>query len=52
MENPGDTYDGSVARTLSLLRASNSQLGGVIIDKDSEDKTISVDSSGNIYLTA
>lgn len=52
MENPGDTYDGSVARTLSLLRASNSQLGGVIIDRDSEDKTITVDSTGNIYLTA
>lgn len=48
-----NTYDGSVARTISLLKASNAQLGGVIIDKDSENKTISVDSStGNIYLTA
>jgi hypothetical protein len=35
-----------------LGKATNSTLGGVIIDKSSTNKTISVDSDGNIYLTA
>ena len=43
-------YDGSAAQTMSLVAATSSTLGGVTVDKDSTDKTISV-SSGNIYLT-
>lgn len=46
------TYNGSTAVTVSLGKATNSTLGGVIIDKSSTNKTISVDSDGNIYLTA
>ena len=45
------TYDGSNARTLSLVVATASQLGGVYIDKDNTNKTISVTSGGSIYLT-
>lgn len=52
MGTENETYNGSDARTISLLRASNTQLGGVIVDKDSEKKTISVDSTGNIFLTS
>lgn len=46
-----EQYDGSEAKTISLLPASNNSLGGVIIDKNNEDKTITVDPDGNIYLT-
>ena len=45
------TYNGSAARTLSLVVATASQLGGVYVDKDSTNKTISVTSAGSIYLT-
>lgn len=47
----GDTYDGSVARTVSLVAATTTTIGGVIVDKDSTNKTISVTSAGSIYLT-
>lgn len=45
------TYDGSVARTVSLVAATTTTIGGVIVDKDSTNKTISVTSAGSIYLT-
>lgn len=47
----GATYDGSVARTVSLAAATTTTIGGVIVDKDSTNKTISVTSAGSIYLT-
>lgn len=47
----GVTYDGSVARTVSLAAATTTTIGGVIVDKDSTNKTISVTSTGSIYLT-
>ena len=47
----GATYDGSVARTVSLVAATTTTRGGVIVDKDSTNKTISVTSAGSIYLT-
>lgn len=47
----GATYDGSVARTVSLVTATTTTIGGVIVDKDSTNKTISVTSAGSIYLT-
>lgn len=47
----GATYDGSVARTVSLMAATTTTIGGVIVDKDSTNKTISVTSAGSIYLT-
>lgn len=47
----GATYNGSVARTVSLVAATTTTIGGVIVDKDSTDKTISVTSAGSIYLT-
>ena len=47
----GATYDGSVARTVSLVAATTTTIGGVIVDKDSTKKTISVTSAGSIYLT-
>lgn len=47
----GATYDGSVARTISLVAATTTTLGGVFVDKDSTNKTISVTSDGSIYLT-
>lgn len=47
----GATYNGSVARTVSLVAATTTTIGGVIVDKDSTNKTISVTSAGNIYLT-
>lgn len=51
MGTSGENYDGSVARTMTLLPATNSTIGGVIIDSNSERKTITVESNGNIYLT-
>ncbi len=47
----GATYDGSVARTVSLVAATTTTIGGVIVDTDSTNKTISVTSTGSIYLT-
>lgn len=47
----GATYDGSAARTISLVAATTTTIGGVIVDKDSTNKTISVTSDGSIYLT-
>lgn len=47
----GVTYNGSAARTISLVAATTTTIGGVIVDKDSENKTISVTSAGSIYLT-
>lgn len=47
----GATYNGSVARTVSLVAATTTTIGGVIVDKDSTNKTISVSSAGSIYLT-
>ena len=47
----GATYNGSVARTVSLVAATTTTIGGVIVDKDSTNKTISVTSAGSIYLT-
>lgn len=46
-----DTYNGSAAKTISLKPASNTSLGGVIVDRDSENKTITVEADGNIKLT-
>lgn len=43
----GATYNGSVARTVSLVAATTTTIGGVIVDKE----TISVTSAGSIYLT-
>lgn len=47
----GATYNGSVARTVSLVAATTTTIGGVIVDKDSTNKTISVTSAGSIYIT-
>ena len=47
----GVTYNGSAARTISLVAATATTIGGVIVDKDSEHSTISVSSTGRIYLT-
>ena len=47
----GATFDGSTARTVSLVAATATTIGGVIVDKDSTNKTISVTSAGSIYLT-
>ena len=49
-ETQSVTFNGSAARTISLMPATTSSLGGVIVDKDNTNKTISV-SNGNIYLT-
>lgn len=46
-----NTFNGAAARTLALTPATVSTIGGVIIDSDSTDKTISVTSAGSIYLT-
>ena len=51
MGTSGETYNGSSARTIQLVPATNSTIGGVIIDRDSDNKTITVDSTGNIHLT-
>ena len=47
----GVTYNGSVARTISLSPATSTSLGGVYVDKDNKNKTISVTTAGSIYLT-
>lgn len=47
----GNTYNGSAARTISLSPATVSSLGGVYVDKDNKNKTISVTTAGSIYLT-
>ena len=47
----GATYDGSIARIISLVAATATTIGGVFVDKDSTNKTISVTSAGSIYLT-
>lgn len=47
----GVTYNGSAARTISLVAATATTIGGVIVDNDSTNKTISVTSTGRIYLT-
>ena len=54
----GGTYNGSDARTLQLLPATNTSIGGVIIDNgtkrgttSSPKPTVSVDTNGVIYLT-
>ena len=47
----GNTYNGSVARTISLSPATATSLGGVYVDKDNTNKTISVTTAGSIYLT-
>lgn len=47
----GVTYNGSAARTISLVAATTTTIGGVIVDQDSKNKTISVTSAGSIYLT-
>ncbi len=46
-----NTYNGSAARTLNLVPATQTTIGGVIVDSESEDKTISVTDTGSIYLT-
>lgn len=46
-----NTYNGSAARTIQLVPATASTIGGVIVDKDSENKTISVTEDGSIFLT-
>lgn len=47
-----NTFDGAAARTLALMPATVSTIGGVIVDSDSESgkKTISVTPTGSIYL--
>ena len=47
----GNTYNGSAARTISLSPATVTSLGGVYVDKDNTNKTISVTTAGSIYLT-
>lgn len=47
----GATYDGSIARIISLVAATATTIGGVFVDKDSTNKTISVTDTGSIYLT-
>lgn len=44
-------FDGSASRSIALVAATTTNLGGVIVDKDSTNKTISVTSAGSIYLT-
>lgn len=46
-----NTFNGAAARILTLLPATASTIGGVIIDSDSTNKTISVTTAGSIYLT-
>lgn len=50
-ETKSVTFDGSTSRTISLLPATVSTLGGVFVDKDNTNKTISVTTAGSIYLT-
>ena len=49
--NSGTSYNGENARTISLATATTTSLGGVKIDSDNTNKTISVTSAGSIYLT-
>ena len=49
--NSGSSYNGENARTISLATATTTSLGGVKIDSDNTNKTISVTSAGSIYLT-
>lgn len=56
--NSGTSYNGEAARQLNLVGATNSAIGGVIVDglgktngKQSEGNTISVTADGNIFLT-
>ena len=44
------TYDGSAEQTITLQPATRDTLGGVMIDKNKTNKTISIDEDGNIYL--
>lgn len=45
-----NTFDGATARTLVLMPATVSTIGGVIVDSESAKKTISVTPAGSIYL--
>ena len=45
-----NTFNGATARTLALVPATVSTIGGVIVDSDSVNKTISVTPTGSIYL--
>lgn len=47
----GDTFNGKVDRTINLLLATTSTVGGVMID-NRESPTISIDSTGKIYLSS
>lgn len=47
----GAKFDGSVDRTLSLLPATRTTIGGVIINQGDAKETISVTTTGSIYLT-
>ena len=44
------TFDGSEEKTITLQPATRTTLGGVMIDKNKTNKTISIDEYGNIYL--
>lgn len=44
------TFDGSEEKTITLQPATRTTLGGVMIDKNKTNKTISIDEDGNIYL--
>ena len=44
------TFDGSEEKTITLQPATRTTLGGVIVDKNKTNKTISIDEDGNIYL--
>lgn len=46
-----NTYNGSTARIINLIPATSTTIGGIIVDKDSENKTISVTNEGSIFLT-
>lgn len=46
----GDTFNGKVNRTINLLLATTSTVGGVMID-NGDSPTISIDSTGKIYLS-
>lgn len=43
-------YDGSSEQTITLQPATRTTLGGVIVDQNKTNKTISIDEYGNIYL--
>lgn len=48
--NNNEKYDGSADRTLNLLPATTTTIGGVLID-NAEKPTVSVDNTGKLYLT-